>query len=420
MDILIFIFAIIQLLQKKYSWVIASIIILASSFLEINWGNGGMSNFIFKHQISDVGIILYLIFFCHLIYKCGFYKNNILTRYVLLFYAFLLVSAIIDINNGVTFTDVIKYCRTWAYLSFIWIKPYAIPQESIRKSFRILLYVVAGLTIIIVYQNLTGNYLIGVVIDKVRGVKPSLFVILFSLLLLFDCFDYSKSMKWLLIVILFGSILLNLKQTYFFTVVFSVIVYLILFKREKIKILPFLKYFIGGFMVLFVIFQANENFRNRINESLSATDAIKTEEVNDNFSYRILHADERLNYIIKKPVMAIRGIGFVHEKSFKIQVFSIGLPDEKDLHIIQLDTGDIAWSIFFVRFGLVGTIIFIIFYIAMIVSLYIKGKESLLSGIFCAFFIVGICFMSFGNAAITNGYFYIMPILSIYLTKNKK
>src|SRR5690606_1093080 len=106
-----------------------------------------------------------------------------------------------------------------------------------------------------------------------------------------------------------------------------------------------------------VLFLTNDKLRERVLESSSAIESVKNETNSDNFSYRLLHSLERLNYIMKDPVRTVRGIGYIHEDNFKVKIFEIGLINKETQEIIQLDTGDIAWSLFLVRFGLLGTLI---------------------------------------------------------------
>jgi hypothetical protein len=416
MDILIFIFALFQLFRRKYSWVLASIVILASNYLVITWGNGGVSHFPFNHQVSDTGLILYVILFLHLVLLYGFNKDKALKRSILLFFFFLVVNGVLDIQNGVSTVDVVKYCRSWIYLSIIWIKPDAISSQAIIKCLKILLYVVLGLTIIIIYQNLSHNFFLGVALDDERGIKPSLYVIVFTLLLFFNSLQYPTQLKWIFIFILFGSIVLNLKQTYLLTVILSAIVYLIIFKR-------YTKHVLSGLLTIFIgailFFSMNTAFRERIDESLGSTKAIKRTTVENTFSFRIIHAWERLDYITKTPYTAIRGVGFVHENSWKEDIFLVGSYSHYTGRNAQLDTADIAWSVLFIRFGFVGTFLFIVMYISVIHFLYSKRTKSSFPCVLCAFLIVGICFMALGNAEIIQGYFYIIPILSANIASSR-
>jgi hypothetical protein len=209
---------------------------------------------------------------------------------------------------------------------------------------------------------------------------------------------------------------LNLKQTYFLTVALSAIVYFIVFKKYTKYALDYLLVVFLGLILFFVV---NDAFRERVDESVGAIKAMRHATVEDSFSFRIVHTWERLDYISKTPYTAIRGLGFIHESSWTEDIFLVGSYDKYGDKNAQLDTKDIAWSVLFIRLGLLGALIFIVMYIDIICFLYSKRTKSSFSRVFCAFLIVGICFMALGNAAITDGYFYIIPILSANIVSNK-
>src|SRR5690606_25137113 len=105
-------------------------------------------------------------------------KSYVLHQVILFFYAFLILNAIIDVTNGVSFVDVSKYSRAWIYLSVVWIKP-IIYKRYLKGTLRILFNVILILTVLIIIQNLTGNYWLAQPISGDRGIKPSFFVMLF-------------------------------------------------------------------------------------------------------------------------------------------------------------------------------------------------------------------------------------------------
>src|SRR5690606_31342047 len=112
--------------------------------------------------------------------------------------------------------DVLKYSRGWVYLSVAWIRP-GIYRRYLKGTLRIVFFVVLVLTILIIIQNLTGNYWLAKPISGDRGIKPSFYVMLFIPLLWFDVLKYRKLLKWLLISVLLVSVIMNLKQTYILT-----------------------------------------------------------------------------------------------------------------------------------------------------------------------------------------------------------
>ena len=414
MELIIFVFALVMFYYKKFHWVLASIFIFASSYLEINYGSDfTTSQFIFRHQLADVGIILYLLFFYYSVRKYGLnYKNDILNKMILVFYGFLFINGIIDIINNVSVVDVVKYMRLWIYLSVIWVKPEAY-SPYVDKMMRILIIIVFILTLIIIFQNITGNYWLGQPIDDERGIKPSFYVMPFIPIIFFGALKYRSILwKWILIGTFVVAIVMNLKMTYIFTVILSLIVFILVFRRKQVPSLIAYGVFIiiGSIMII----STNDALMRRIQQSSNAMNSARDGIVEDNASYRLLHTKERFNYIMENPKTALRGIGFIHEQSFNRRpVFSVGLMDRITGYPTQLDTGDIAWSLFVVRFGLVGISLFIIMYIIIVQKLYRQSRKSLLAGVYCTFMIVALCFTSLGNAVIAFGYFYLIPLMVI-------
>ena len=366
----------------------------------------------------DTGFVLFFITYFYSIIKFGFNKSPVLQKPIIFFFAFLVLNSIIDITNNVSINDIIRYCRGWIYLSVIWMNP-KIYSQHINKTLRILLIVILCTTIIIIWQNLSGNYTFAEPISKERGIKPSFYVILFIPILFFDILKYSKITKWGMIAIFLFSIIMNLKQTYLLTVIFTLLGYVVIYQRKQLSKL--FGYILMIVVASLVLFYTNDKIRNRIEEALTINKSIDSEEIESTASYRMLHMIERFDYIIKKPKTAIRGIGFIHEESYKNETFTVGNFNENTGRRGQLDTSDIAWSNFFVRFGLLGTAIFIFLYIKIVIQLFNQADFSPILKFFSVFLIICLCFTSFGNAVISYGYFYLIPLMIISsINQNKK
>jgi hypothetical protein len=78
----------------------------------------------------------------------------------------------------------------------------------------------------------------------------------------------------------------------------------------------------------------------------------------DNFFERYLETTET-------AVGTLFGLGFMSENTHYTENhfnFIIGLEDNETGATTQLDTSDIAWSIFIIRYGIVGTLIYLALY----------------------------------------------------------
>jgi hypothetical protein len=75
-----------------------------------------------------------------------------------------------------------------------------------------------------------------------------------------------------------------------------------------------------------------------------------------NFSYRLAHLNERLTYVFADAKRWPFGLGFIHEDSAVAQNlgFKIGLKNPLTGRVVQVDTGDIAWSVVVTKTGFIG------------------------------------------------------------------
>lgn len=86
--------------------------------------------------------------------------------------------------------------------------------------------------------------------------------------------------------------------------------------------------------------------------------------------FRFAHFYERFVTTTETPIGSIFGLGFMAEGSaytYNNFNFIIGLSDKITDEIIQVDTSDIAWSLLILRYGVLGTFLFLSFYIYLII-----------------------------------------------------
>lgn len=156
-------------------------------------------------------------------------------------------------------------------------------------------------------------------------------------------------------------------MTYLLSIVLIYVLYLII--KNGVNVVKSITYIVLVMIFLNIVLVLFPTISERIMEIQGNLSTIGTENAGDNFSFRMAHAYERLMYVLNGGFFEwFHGVGFINERNFKSGIFTIGLLNEEH-NIIQLDTGDIAWSILFVRFGIVGTLIFIFFLLRLIIQL---------------------------------------------------
>jgi len=93
--------------------------------------------------------------------------------------------------------------------------------------------------------------------------------------------------------------------------------------------------------------------------------------------FRIAHFYERYMHILEKPIETAFGSGLMAEESNytnKKFDFIVGLENEKTGEIVQLETSDIAWSNLIIRYGIIGTLIYLTIYISIMIFYYKHRK----------------------------------------------
>ncbi len=424
MDYILFLIGLIMLCRKNLPWLFAIIILLASTYLQLPLKPEMQLMVGPIHNVADTGLLLYLIFFAWSILKKGVFIKSPLIIPVILFGAFLTINGLYDIANGTSFGDVIRYLRQWAYLSIIFIYP-NINKTDILKTIRIIFWITFWCCAILILQYFLGVTWIGYttsyssdgINEFTRGAKPPVYSIVCFAIAFFNILGQKKVTQILSCIIFIFPTILTLKMSYFVTFVLVVVIFNLFNKRYSF--LRLLKlFFIGAFglAILMAIFPV---FTQRLNETLEQGRTISsTNQEDGNFTFRINHFSERLEYVLSDPVRSIRGMGYIQERNFHKKLFTIGLYNE-DGDIVQLDTGDIAWSLLIIRLGCLGLFFYLLLYIKCLSSLYQERDSSDLNLLFYSYMLASIVFMSFGNTVIADSEFFIIPLLITLTNENR-
>jgi hypothetical protein len=123
-----------------------------------------------------------------------------------------------------------------------------------------------------------------------------------------------------------------------------------------------------------------------------------------NLSFRIGHLYERATYILDDPSRWLIGIGMIHEESqAAVNLgFRVGLLDASVGRVVQVDSGDIAWSIIILKMGLLGVISVLLFLYRSYA--YVSSSFGLYSNLYrgaCLYYMVTSFFSnSFASPAI--------------------
>ena len=411
LTILLFLLGLIFLLKKREAALLTVIYILSSTFLQLQIYDGPLMT-ISGVNTSDVGLLLYIIYFAKIAGKHKLKISNKIQMLVTIFFIFLIVNGIFDImyyNTSVG--DVIKYIKGWSLLSVVYIYPYIKIEDTLnclKQLYNITLFACLFVTVSMLLKLDFG--ILWILED--RGIKPPPDCMWFAPMAFFNMWNKGKIKSFIEALIFIIPAVMFLKMTYAITVVL-VFAFIILMKKNTSMAT---KIVLGAVMCISisVFLTMNSSFNERMTGMMAETNNISQGESDGNFSYRIMHAQERFDYISNDPVMLWRGMGYIHERNLKKTLFVFGTNGGES----QLDTGDIAWSLFFIRLGMIGLLLYLLMYLN-IIKQYYKNRHKDICLLLAAMMITYLTFTSLGNAIIAYDYFFMLPILLLNLCKNK-
>ncbi len=137
------------------------------------------------------------------------------------------------------------------------------------------------------------------------------------------------------------------------------------------------------------------------------------------FAYRAGHLFERINYLEENPTACFVGAGLIPEDSPAAGKFNfiLGLQNEKTGLPYQLETPDITYSALFMRFGYLGSAIFMMLYIYM---LYFFFRNRSNQYAFTSFLFLTLSIgISFFSSNLLFPVYFVMPLLMMNLVSKE-
>jgi len=143
---------------------------------------------------------------------------------------------------------------------------------------------------------------------------------------------------------------------------------------------------------------------------------------NSTFTFRIAHLLERNQYILDHPKSMLFGVGLMTEDSKltdKMFDFHIGLIEETlGGKIAQLDTGDISYSILFMRYGYLGALLNLSLYIFLMGYFYKNRQDSV--ELFSFVYFVVVIIISFFSHILILPVTFLLPLITYSVVKKNK
>ena len=328
--------------------------------------------------------ILYLFAVIAMEYFSGKRKEliDVLPRFTLIFLSFIAVAAAVSVFiHHIPIIEVVKNTRQY-FLLLTPILYYTLTKEELLKVVDFLFKITFITSIIYILQPifdtplLQGYYTEGEssffgLFEIARFYNTPTYLYFFFFFALYNS-NFTRKQKILYLSIMSLPILLCMHRS----LLVAIILVIIFNKfREKIKKI---------YPILIVIFVALIPFigaiQGNILDTKIAQDIIYSMDVEPDdympgemegatFTFRIMHLLERAYYASEEMITSLFGLGFMSEGSdYTMNNFNffIGLDNEETGFVNQVDTSDIAWSIFVIRFGLIGTVLYLIYYFSLI------------------------------------------------------
>ena len=233
-------------------------------------------------------------------------------------------------------------------------------------------------------------------------------------------FNKNIKNKYLWLVITVSAIILSASRSILIGMSISILlVYIINFKnfyKFAIVLVLFLPLYI---LAINFLPDFSARMTEGVNEINYVIDNISGGEIvsKGNFSYRMAFLIERIDYLSRDYMNIIFGIGGISEQNLQHSLFKIGIIDETTGLTQQLNTGDTAWAVLFLRFGFLGTLIYLLTIFFPLLKGYLKfGRNNFANAGLS--YLLFLFIRTFATAELATLEIYFAPLLFYYLAKD--
>jgi len=363
--------------------------------------------------LTDYGLMYIAIILIYKLYTNNLKKLPQELKFVNYLLVFIFIAIFVDLTyNGTSVDDIFRSSRLWLFFLFVYLLP-SFSKDEILVTIKWIIYITIIELFLFLLEPLFGmaffsdaGTIKALTIDPNGryALIPPYLIFVFSWIYAGNIIKYKNIILGLLFIAFVLTLTRSLILAILMVVIFSIFLVKGVSSLKRISIVVFL--FLFAFSISFY-----EPLAKRFDEGASEFHSSRIEE-KGNMTYRLLLAGERLDFILKDVETTIFGIGYITEKHYHGH-FKIGLKNDEG-EVIQLDTGDIAWALLFIRLGLVGTFIFIALYIKLL-NYFFKNRENryALAGFYYLFIFL---LLSTAGTIITMGTFIVIPALLYKLT----
>lgn len=375
-------------IKKYYFSLILFFLLLTNGFqfIPMNWLLAGLP---LKKGFDLAIIFILVIFFDKFRYIKNILRNEPLLKYLVYFLIFIFADALYSyffLKN--TFLNVFQVFRQ--YLVFLIFVPFLfVPLAVLKKVFHsialitliqcvfFLLQIVTKSTLLYsefgdeeVTKSLEGSY--------TRYYNTPAFLISIAIYFLFVYKHKWAFNKYISLGILILTIVAPLHRSSIIAFITVLLFYFSIQRGNYVYIfLLSIVVFIGSFVEV-VSERINKTFIDLSYIFKTNLDLDNLYQDDNTLIFRIAHFLERFNYVLMQPIGWLFGIGLISDNSSKSQKlpFVNGLISELTGQVVQIDTGDIIYSLLILNTGVVGMLFYILIYFKFIIYFFYNFKHS--------------------------------------------
>lgn len=376
--------------------------------------------------------ILVIIFIIDSLFVKGYLNRDNFTKYLIIFASFLIICIfyskfVIKLGWG----DILRTCR----YQFFWVIYFlfrSLKKDTLEILIKCLFFITICTSIIyllqiildksILLEAFEGSFeIFGIILTRFYNQPDMLFFFTFMAIYHNPLKGIPKYLTMIIFTLaLLGAYHRSLMGFFFVSIIVGYVVCLPYIKRIRFITVASI------FMLFVVVFWGYKFVNSRsyldikyvLSGDVADTNFDMENLGNATFTFRVLHLLERNQYLLENPKAMIFGAGLMPEDSNlvgKMFDFKIGLIEELTGEVVQLDTGDISYSILILRLGYLGTFLYLMLIVYLMVFFY-KNKENKY-GLFSLLYLILAIGVSFFSSNLISPINYILPLISYHIIK---
>jgi len=393
-----------------------------------------ITEFAFISKGSDYAfMILVGIVVIDSIYIRGYFNRDNFTKYLIVFASFLIICIIYNkfvLKLG--WSDILRTCR----YQFFWIVYFLfrhLPKEKLQTLLKCLFFTSLFTAILFLLQIFIDEHILiegaklsvklfGIKIPRFYNQPDMLFFFTFMALYNNPLKGFPKYLSmFIFTAAILGAFHRSLIGGFFISVFIGYVIRLPRLKR--IYILTTCSILIGIATIFigykFINSRTFIDLKTVLSGEISMDMEIDMDDLqNSTFTFRMLHLFERNQYIMENPKAMFLGAGLMPEDSKIVEKmfdFKTGLSEGLTDRVIQLDTSDISHSVLLLRFGYLGTVLYLLLFVYLTVFFYKKRSNDY--GFFSFLFLTLAFSNSFFSGILINPVTFILPLISYNIIK---